>query len=75
MERNMQLISLKQRKAKAASLILGLTAPLALSFAIPLAAAQDLAIPDSVGMSASRLALLDSNLQRYVDEAKLAGQA
>lgn len=70
----MQLISLKQRKAKAASLILGLTAPLALSFAIPLAAAQDLAIPDSVGMSASRLALLDSNLQRYVDEAKLAGQ-
>jgi CubicO group peptidase (beta-lactamase class C family) len=25
-------------------------------------------------MSASRLALLDSNLQRYVDEAKLAGQ-
>jgi CubicO group peptidase (beta-lactamase class C family) len=74
MERNMQLISLKQRKAKAASLILGLTAPLALSFAIPLAAAQDLAIPDSVGMSASRLALLDSNLQRYVDEAKLAGQ-
>jgi CubicO group peptidase (beta-lactamase class C family) len=74
MERNMQLISLKQRKAKAASLILGLTAPLALSFAIPLAAAQDLATPDSVGMSASRLALLDSNLQRYVDEAKLAGQ-
>lgn len=70
----MQLISLKQRKAKAASLILGLTAPLALSFAIPLAAAQDLATPDSVGMSASRLALLDSNLQRYVDEAKLAGQ-
>ena len=70
----MQLISLKQSKAKAASLILGLTAPLALSFAIPLAAAQDLAIPDSVGMSASRLALLDSNLQRYVDEAKLAGQ-
>lgn len=70
----MQLISLKQRKAKAASLILGLTAPLALSFATPLAAAQDLAIPDSVGMSASRLALLDSNLQRYVDEAKLAGQ-
>lgn len=70
----MQLISLKQRKAKAASLILGLTAPLALSFAIPLAAAQDLAAPDSVGMSASRLALLDSNLQRYVDEAKLAGQ-
>ena len=70
----MQLISLKQRKAKAASLILGLTAPLALSFAIPLAAARDLAIPDSVGMSASRLALLDSNLQRYVDEAKLAGQ-
>ena len=70
----MQLISLKQRKAKAASLILGLTAPLALSFAIPLAAAQDLATPDSVGMSTSRLALLDSNLQRYVDEAKLAGQ-
>lgn len=70
----MQLISLKQRKAKAASLILGLTATLALSFAIPLAAAQDLATPDSVGMSASRLALLDSNLQRYVDEAKLAGQ-
>ena len=70
----MQLISLKQRKAKAASLILGLTAPLALSFAIPLAAAQDLAAPDSVGMSDSRLALLDSNLQRYVDEAKLAGQ-
>lgn len=70
----MQLISLKQSKAKAASLILGLTAPLALSFAIPLAAAQDLATPDSVGMSASRLALLDSNLQRYVDEAKLAGQ-
>jgi CubicO group peptidase (beta-lactamase class C family) len=74
MERNMQLISLKQSKAKAASLILGLTASLALSFAIPLAAAQDLATPDSVGMSASRLALLDSNLQRYVDEAKLAGQ-
>ena len=70
----MQLISLKQSKAKAASLILGLTASLALSFAIPLAAAQDLATPDSVGMSASRLALLDSNLQRYVDEAKLAGQ-
>lgn len=70
----MQLISLKQRKAKAASLILGLTAPLALSLAIPLAAAQDLSAPDSVGMSASRLALLDSNLQRYVDEAKLAGQ-
>ena len=70
----MQLISLKQSKAKAASLILSLTASLALSFAIPLAAAQDLATPDSVGMSASRLALLDSNLQRYVDEAKLAGQ-
>ena len=70
----MQLISLRQHKARAASLILGLAAPLALPFVIPLAAAQDLVAPNSVGMSASRLALLDSNLQRYVDEARLAGQ-
>ncbi len=48
--------------------------PLAFASAASSAVAQDLASPESVGMSSSRLALLDRNLERYVDEKKLAGQ-
>lgn len=66
----MPLVSLLQRKAQAAPLFLALIALLAL----PAAVAQDVVAPERVGMSASRLERLDSNLQRYVDEAKLAGQ-